>query len=58
VIAYRPGVVSWMGEQSAGEARCLAEQTGGLYLTAKTEQDLVEALKKTLDCPMMSELIR
>jgi Ca-activated chloride channel family protein len=58
VIAYRPGVVSWMGEQSTDEARCLAEQTGGLYITAKTEDDLVQALEKTLDCPMTSELTR
>ena len=58
VIAYRPGVVSWMGEQSIGEAKCLADQTGGLYITAKTQDDLVQALEKTLDCPMTSELTR
>lgn len=58
VIAYRPGTLSWTGEQSIGEAKCLAEQTGGLYLTAKTEDDLVQALEKTLDCPMTSELTR
>jgi Ca-activated chloride channel family protein len=58
VIAYRPGVVSWMGEQSIDEAKCLADQTGGLYITAKTEEDLVQALEKTLDCPMTSELMR
>jgi Ca-activated chloride channel homolog len=58
VIAYRPGVLSWTGEQSIGEAKCLAEQTGGLYLTAKTEDDLVQALEKTLDCPMVSALTR
>ena len=58
VIAYRPGVVSWMGEGSIGEAKCLADQTGGLYITAKTQDDLVQALEKTLDCPMTSELTR
>jgi Ca-activated chloride channel family protein len=58
VVAYRPSVVSWMGEESVGEARCLADQTGGLYITAKTEDDLVQALEKTLDCPMTSELTR
>ena len=47
-----------MGEQSIGEAKCLADQTGGLYITAKTQDDLVQALEKTLDCPMMSELTR
>ena len=58
VIAYRPGIVSWMGEGGIGEAKCLADQTGGLYITAKTEDDLVQALEKTLDCPMTSELTR
>jgi Ca-activated chloride channel homolog len=58
VIAYRPGVVSWMGEQSIDEAKCLADQTGGLYITARTEEDLVQALEKTLDCPMTSALTR
>jgi Ca-activated chloride channel family protein len=58
VIAYRPGVVSWMGEQSIDEAKCLADQAGGLYITAKTEEDLVQALEKTLDCPMTSALTR
>jgi Ca-activated chloride channel family protein len=58
VIAYRPGTVSWMGEGSIGEAKCLADQTGGLYITAKTEDDLVQALEKTLDCPMVSEWTR
>jgi Ca-activated chloride channel family protein len=58
VIAYRPGVFSWMGEGAIGEAKCLADETGGLYLTAKTEDDLVQALQKTLDCPMQSALTR
>jgi Ca-activated chloride channel family protein len=58
VIAYRPGSLSWMGEGSIGEAKCLADETGGLYITAKTEDDLVQALEKTLDCPMTSELTR
>ena len=43
------------GEQSILEARCLAEQSGGLYITVDTEQDLVTALEKTLDCPMVSQ---
>jgi len=36
-------------------AECLAEQSGGLYITVDTEQDLVAALEKTLDCPMISQ---
>jgi hypothetical protein len=46
-----------MGEQSVNEANCLAEQNNGLYISAKTEADLIAALKKTLDCPMLSEAV-
>jgi Ca-activated chloride channel homolog len=35
--------------------KCLADQNGGLYVSADTEQDLTEALEKTLGCPMLSE---
>ena len=34
--------------------KCLAEQTGGLYITANNREDLVQAFEKTLGCPMMS----
>ena len=39
----------------AGIAKCLAEQNGGLYISADAEEELVEALEKTLGCPMLSE---
>jgi Ca-activated chloride channel family protein len=55
VISFRYQSYSWTGEQSILEAKCLAEQSGGLYITVDTEQDLVTALEKTLDCPMISE---
>lgn len=55
VIGYRVKDFSWMGEQSIGEVKCLADQNGGLYITAESEQDLVEALEKTLGCPMLSQ---
>jgi Ca-activated chloride channel homolog len=55
VISFRYQSYSWTGEQSALEAKCLAEQSGGLYITVDTEQDLVGALEKTLDCPMISQ---
>jgi Ca-activated chloride channel family protein len=32
----------------------LAEETGGLYITAENRQDLIRAFEKTLGCPMMS----
>jgi hypothetical protein len=54
VISFRYQTYSWTGEQSVLEAKCLAEQSGGLYITVDTEQDLVAALEKTLDCPMIS----
>jgi Ca-activated chloride channel family protein len=46
---------SWTGEQSILDVKCLADQNGGLYVSADTEQDLTEALEKTLGCPMLSE---
>ena len=55
IIGYRPKDFSWMGEQSLVDAKCLAVENGGLYITAETEQDLVEALEKTLGCPMVTE---
>lgn len=33
-------------------ARCLADQTGGLYLTTETVDELVTALQTTLGCPI------
>ena len=56
VIGYRAqGPFSWTGEQSILDARCLAEDNGGLYISVKTSDDLVAALTKTLDCPMVTE---
>lgn len=56
VISYRPKGFSWTGEQSMVDARCLADENGGLFISAETEADLVAALQKTLDCPMVTEL--
>jgi Ca-activated chloride channel homolog len=56
VIGYRPkSFSSWTGEQSVTEAKCLAEQSDGLYITAETEEDLIAALEKTLDCPIVAQ---
>jgi Ca-activated chloride channel family protein len=54
VISLRVRGISWMGEQSALEAKCLAEQNGGLYLTAETQDELKAAIEKTLGCPMVT----
>jgi Ca-activated chloride channel homolog len=55
VISFRYESYSWTGEQSIEETKCLAQQSGGLFITVDTEQDLVAALEKTLDCPMISQ---
>ena len=56
VIGYQLRAFRWTGAQSFLDAKCLAEETGGLYITAENRQDLVEAFEKTLGCPMMSAL--
>lgn len=55
IIGYRPKGYSWTGEQSITEAKCLADQNAGLYIAAETEEDLIAALEKTLDCPMVTQ---
>jgi Ca-activated chloride channel family protein len=56
VIGYQLRAFSWTGPQSVLDVECLAEETGGLYITAKNRQDLVKAFEKTLGCPMMSSV--
>ena len=56
VIGYQLKAFRWTGAQSFLDAKCLAEETGGLYITAENRQDLIEAFEKTLGCPMMSAL--
>jgi hypothetical protein len=43
--------LAWTGEQSVGQAKCLAEQNNGLYITVDTEQELVGALEKDSGLP-------
>ena len=54
IIGLRVKGLSWTGEQSILEAKCLAEQNNGLYITTETEDELVAAFVKTLDCPILS----
>jgi len=54
IIAFRSDYFSWTGEQSLLETKCLAEKNNGLYISADTEEELVEAFKKTLWCPAIS----
>jgi Ca-activated chloride channel family protein len=55
VIAFRYDTFSWTGEGSVMDLMCLAETNNGLYTKVNTDQDLVQALEKTLDCPMVSQ---
>lgn len=50
----------WQSQSEAprgGEtvSRCLADQTGGKFISAETTQELVVALQKTLGCPLMTK---
>jgi Ca-activated chloride channel family protein len=55
VIGFRYDSYSWTGGNSVMDLMCLADQNNGLYIKANDEQELVEALEKTLDCPMISQ---
>jgi Ca-activated chloride channel family protein len=52
VIGYRPR------DGSAGmgmlQSRCLADETGGLYISVETTDELIAAFQKTLGCPVVS----
>ena len=39
-------------------ARCLADRTGGLYLSAESTDELIDALRKTLGCALLSDADR
>jgi len=49
-------VIGYRDEQLQGyfTARCMADETGGQYVTASTEEDLVKALRKALGCPLLT----
>lgn len=36
--------------------RCLSETTGGMFISTETTEELIEALQKTLSCPVLSSL--
>jgi Ca-activated chloride channel homolog len=55
IIGFRMKDFSWTGENSILDAKCLAEENNGLYVSAENKDDLVAALKATLECPMISE---
>jgi Ca-activated chloride channel family protein len=55
VIAFRYDGFSWTGGNSVVDLMCLADENHGFYAKANSEEELVEALEKTLDCPMISQ---
>ncbi|MEQ9694397.1 vWA domain-containing protein [Shimia sp. SDUM112013] len=40
-------------ENTTTVARCLADETGGLFVTTETVEELVAALQRTLGCPVI-----
>lgn len=57
VIGLRVKGLTWTGEQAVVETQCLAEENGGLYVAVDTEQELIDALEKTLGCPMLTQAV-
>ena len=56
IIGFQMKNFLWTTEQSILDVKCLAAETGGLYVTAENQAELVEAFERTLGCPMMSAL--
>ena len=55
VIGYRAWDAEGFGML---QSRCLADATGGLYISVQTTDELVAALEKTLGCPIVSRSAR
>jgi Ca-activated chloride channel family protein len=56
IIGFQMKNFLWTGEQSILDVKCLAEETGGLYIAARNQEELVQAFEKTLGCPITSRL--
>jgi Ca-activated chloride channel family protein len=53
VVSYR--IKESLGSDGIFEARCLADETGGLYISTETTGELIAALAKTLGCPLVTD---
>lgn len=60
VIGFRVSVdfFTWNNPEqdphsAATVARCLADETGGAFISAETVDELVEALRETIGCPLI-----
>lgn len=54
-------VIGWqlpelLGTAATAQARCMAEATDGIYVSAQTIDDLVKALNRMLGCPEITRL--
>ena len=57
VVGFKvAGAHTWLVPEK--RSACMAEETGGLALTAETRDELIQALQKTLGCPLFSEAVR
>ena len=56
VTVHVVGYMLRMSSEPTGGAyaRCLAETTGGLFISTETVDELIHALRKTLGCPLFS----
>lgn len=52
VLSYR--IADSLGSDGVFASRCLADETGGLYVATETTDELAAALEKTLACPLVS----
>lgn len=53
VISYQ--IASAVGSDGVFASRCLADETGGLYVATNTVDEVAAALETALACPMVSE---
>jgi Ca-activated chloride channel homolog len=58
VIGYRMQDVIETREQGISDMRCLATQTGGLFIGVDSIDELIAALNKTLGCPLITIELR
>jgi len=56
VIAFKVTGATWLAP-GTGSA-CLADETGGISVSAHNKDELIAALRKTLTCPLFSEVVR
>ena len=57
VVSFKvAGAHTWLVPEK--RSACMAEETGGLALTAETRDELIQALQKTLGCPLFSAAAR